>query len=199
MKLLAFAASNSSQSINRQLVDYAIRLLTEGLVEGVPASEVEISTIDLNDFEMPIYSIDRQNADGIPQPAHDFYDMIGAADALLISFAEHNGSYTVAYKNVFDWASRINMRVYHDKPIVMLSTSPGGGGGGFVLRSAGHLAQYFGNEVLASLAIPRFDQNFDVESGTVSDPDLDRQLRDALATLSGVLEATSAAPQSTAT
>ena len=199
MKLLAFAASNSSQSINRQLVDYAIRLLTEGQTEGVPADEVEISTIDLNDFEMPIYSIDRQNADGIPQPAHDFYDTIGAADALLISFAEHNGSYTVAYKNVFDWASRINMRVYHDKPIVMLSTSPGGGGGGFVLRTAGHLAGYFGNEVLASLAIPRFGENFDTEAGVVSDPDLDAQLRDALATLSGVLEATTAAPQSTAT
>ena len=187
MKLLAFAASNSSQSINRQLVDYAIRLLTAGLVEGVPASEVEISTIDLNDFEMPISSIDRQNADGIPQPAHDFYDTIGAADALLISFAEHNGSYTVAYKNVFDWASRINMRVYHDKPIVMLSTSPGGGGGGFVLRTAGHLAGYFGNKVLASLAIPRFGENFDTEAGIVTDPDLDAQLREALATLSGVL------------
>ncbi|WP_423919076.1 NADPH-dependent FMN reductase [Candidatus Poriferisodalis sp.] len=186
MNLLAFAASNSSQSINRQLVDYAIRLLTDGLVEGVPASEVEVRMIDLNDFEIPIYSIDRQNADGIPQPAHDFYDTIGAADALLISFAEHNGSYTVAYKNIFDWASRINMRVYHDKPIVMLSTSPGGGGGRFVLRSAAHLAQYFGNEVLASLSIPKFDQNFDTTAGTLTNADLDAQLQDALATLSKV-------------
>ncbi|WP_419554559.1 NADPH-dependent FMN reductase [Candidatus Poriferisodalis sp.] len=190
MKLLAFAASNSSQSINRQLVTYAVRLLQDGHIEGVPSGEVEVSTIDLNDFEMPIYSIDRQNADGIPQPAHDFYDTIGAADALLISFAEHNGSYTVAYKNVFDWASRINMRVYHDKPIVMLSTSPGGGGGGFVLRTAGHLAQYFGNEVLASLAIPRFGENFDTATGTLADADLDAQLRDALATLSKVTENT---------
>ena len=186
MKLLAFAASNSSQSINRQLVDYAIGLLADGEIEGVPAGALEISTLDLNDFEMPIYSIDRQEAGGIPQAAHDFYDTLGAADALLISFAEHNGSYTVAFKNVFDWASRIDMRVYHDKPIVMLSTSPGGGGGGFVLRTAGHLAGYFGNEVLASLAIPRFGENFDPESGTLTDPDLNAQLRDALATLSTV-------------
>lgn len=187
MKLLAFAASNSSQSINRQLVDYAIGLLQGGEIDGVDPDALEISTLDLNDFEMPIYSIDRQEAGGIPQPAHDFYNALGAADALLISFAEHNGSYTVAYKNVFDWASRIDMRVYHDKPIVMLSTSPGGGGGGFVLRTASHLAGYFGNEVLASLAIPRFGQNFDNEAGTLSDPDLDAQLREALATLSGVL------------
>ena len=187
MKLLAFAASNSSQSINRQLVDYAIGLLADGEIEGVPAGALEISTLDLNDFEMPIYSIDRQEAGGIPQAAHDFYDTLGAADALLISFAEHNGSYTVAFKNVFDWASRIDMRVYHDKPIVMLSTSPGGGGGGFVLRTAGHLAGYFGNEVLASLAIPRFGENFDTEAGVLSNSELDAELREALATLSGLL------------
>ena len=187
MKLLAFAASNASHSINRQLVDYAVGLLADGQIEGVPAGALEISSLDLNDFEMPIYSIDRQNADGIPQPAHDFYHLLGAADALLISFAEHNGSYTVAYKNVFDWASRIDMRVYHDKPIVMLSTSPGGGGGGFVLRTAAHLAGYFGNEVLASLAVPRFGENFDTEASRLTDPDLDVQLRQALAKLAGVL------------
>lgn len=196
MKLLAFAASNSSQSINRQLVDYVIGLLQGGEIDGVDPDALEISTLDLNDFEMPIYSIDRQEAGGIPQPAHDFYNALGAADALLISFAEHNGSYTVAYKNVFDWASRIDMRVYHDKPIVMLSTSPGGGGGGFVLRTASHLAGYFGNEILATLSIPRFGQNFDTEAGAVSDPDLDAQLREALATLSEVLSGGSEDPAS---
>lgn len=196
MKLLAFAASNSSQSINRQLVNYAIGLLEGGQIEGVRADALEISTLDLNDFEMPIYSIDRQNADGIPQQAHDFYDTIGAADALLISFAEHNGSYTVAFKNVFDWASRIEMRVYHDKPIVMLATSPGGGGGGFVLRTASQLAGYFGNEVLASLSIPRFAENFDTDKGAVSNPELDAGLREALATLSGVPSGGSEEPAS---
>lgn len=196
MKLLAFAASNSSQSINRQLVEYAIGLLQGGQIDGVDPDALEISTLDLNDYEMPIYSIDRQEAGGIPQPAHDFYNALGAADALLISFAEHNGSYTVAFKNVFDWASRIDMRVYHDKPIVMLSTSPGGGGGGFVLRTASHLAGYFGNEILASLSIPRFGENFDTEAGAVSDPDLDAQLREALATLSEVLSGGSEEPAS---
>ena len=184
VKLLAFAASNSSQSINRQLVDYAIRLLQSGKIDGVDPGAIEIETLDLNDYEMPIYSLDRQEADGIPQPAHDFYNTIGAADALLISFAEHNGSYTVAFKNVFDWASRIDMHVYHDKPIVMLSTSPGGGGGGFVLRTASNLAGYFGNEVLASLPIPKFGESFDTASGKLTDPELDAQLREALAALS---------------
>lgn len=186
MKLLAFAASNSSKSINRQLVSYAVGLLEDGLIDGVDAGVVDAEMIDLNDFEMPIFSVERQEADGVPQLAHDFYDKIGEADALLISFAEHNGSYTAAFKNIFDWASRVNVRVYHDKPIVMLSTSPGNGGGGYVLRSAAHLAQYFGNEVLASLPVPRFDENFDTAAGSLANPELDAELRAALATLSGV-------------
>ena len=190
MKLLAFAATNSKQSINRQLIDYSVGLIADGKIDGVPAGAMEISTLDLNDYELPIYSIDRQNAGGIPQLAQDFLDTIGAADALLVSFAEHNGSYTVAFKNVFDWASRIQMRVFHDKPIVMLSTSPGGGGGANVLRAASQLAGYFGNEILASLSVPRFGENFDTVAQELTDPDLDAQLRNALATLSRVLTET---------
>ena len=189
MRLLAFAASNSSESINRQIVNYAIELLSDGVIVGVPADKLEISTLDLNDFEMPIYSIDRQNANGIPQQAYDFYNAVAATDALLISFAEHNGSYAVAYKNVYDWASRIEMRVYQDKPIVMFSTSPGGGGGAAVLWAASQLATYLGNEVLATLAIPKFGENFDMSGGTITDTDLDTQLRSALASLSNVSDA----------
>ena len=148
MKILAFAATTSTTSINRQLIDYATRLLDDGLLD-----DVEIDTIDLNDYEMPIYSIDRQNETGIPQAAHDFFDRIGAADALLISFAEHNGFYTAAYKNIFDWVSRIDMRVYQDKPAVLLSTSIGPGGGANVLNTAVMSGQFFGYDVAASLAL----------------------------------------------
>ena len=123
MKILAFAASTSRQSINKQLLTYAARLLHDGLVDG---AAVEI--IDLNDYEMPIFSIDRENESGIPLQAHDFFAKIGDADAILISFAEHNGQYTAAYKNIFDWTSRINKRIYQDKPAVLFSTSTGPGG-----------------------------------------------------------------------
>jgi len=183
MRILAFAATTSTQSINRQLIDYATGLITDGSVTGLPA-DIEIDTIDLNDYEMPIYSIDRQNESGIPQLAHDFFNKIGQADAVLISFAEHNGFYTAAYKNIFDWASRIDMRVYQDRPAVLFSTSIGGGGGGNVLNTAVMSGQFFGYDVTASLAIPSFHQNFDIESGTLTHSELDAQFRDALGTLS---------------
>ncbi len=181
MKILTFAASTSSQSINKQLIAYASRLLEDGLI-----GPVEITNLDIHDHEMPIYSVDRETEGGIPQLAHDFYDAITAADALVISFAEHNGFYTSAYKNLFDWTSRIDKRVYQGKPSVLLSASAGPGGGRNVLGTAVASGQFFGNEVRASLSIPSFADNFDTEAVSLSNPDLDAELRAALSTLATV-------------
>jgi chromate reductase len=173
MKVLAFAASNSRSSINKALVTYASSLL----------EHAEIEVIDLNDYEMPIYSSDRENDSGIPQRAHDFYNKISAADALIISFAEHNGSYTAAYKNLFDWTSRIDPKVYQDKPTVLLATSPGPGGAGGVLAAAKGSAPYFGMDVKADLSLAKFFDEFDVEKGTLKNATTNDQLLTAISQL----------------
>lgn len=160
MKILSFAASNSRQSINKHLVAYASTILRER-----SGTNAEVEIIDLNDYEMPIYSIDRENESGIPAEAHRFFNQVRDADAVLISFAEHNGSYTAAYKNLYDWASRIDMRVYDSKPMVLLSTSPGAGGGQNVLRTAVEALPHFGADVRGSFSLAKFYDNFDVESG----------------------------------
>lgn len=178
MNILAFAASSSSKSINKALVTHACDLLENELIEGCATT-----TLDLNDFEMPIYSQDREEQDGIPQLAHDFYQAIGDADALLISYAEHNGSYSAAYKNIFDWMSRIDMRVYQDKPTIMLSTSPGRGGGANALRTGVESAPYFGNDLKASLSIPRFYDNFDLAEKKLTNEEISAELRQALSTI----------------
>ncbi|WP_108651396.1 NADPH-dependent FMN reductase [Dongshaea marina] len=171
MKILAFAASNSRNSINRQLIQYAVSLLQN--------AEVEI--IDIHDYEMPIFSVDREQELGQPPEAQQFFKKIGEADALLISFAEHNGSYTAAYKNLYDWSSRIDPKVFQGKPMVLLSTSPGPGGAQNVLGMATHSAPYFGGTVKASLSIPSFYQNFNEEAGVLINPELHTQLETALA------------------
>lgn len=176
MKILAFAASSSRTSINKQLVSYAADIL-----EVKHNADVEI--IDLNDFEMPIYSADREKDSGVPSQAQDFYDKIGAAEAILISFAEHNASYTAAYKNLFDWTSRIDAKVYQNKPVVMLATSPGPSGAGNVLNSAKNSAPYFGIDLKASLSVAKFFDNFDTAKGIITDPDIDTELNSALSAL----------------
>ena len=123
MKILAIPASNSRKSINKDLINYAASLL----------SQHEVEVININDYEMPIYSSDLEEAYGIPEAATRFFNKIQQADALLISYAEHNGNYTAAYKNLFDWTTRVNMKVYQGKPTIMLATSPGPGGAKSVL------------------------------------------------------------------
>ena len=169
MKVLALAASNSSTSINKLLATYAAGL--------VPNADVEV--LDLNDFEMPIFSEDKDKEKELGQPdlAKRFFQKIGEADAIIISYAEHNGSYTAAFKNVFDWTSRIDMKVYQGKPVIMLATSPGPGGAATVLAAATGSAPYFAAEVKGSLSIPSFYDNFDMEKGELKNEALAQKLK----------------------
>ena len=145
--------------------------------------QAEVTLLDLNDYEMPIYSIDRENEGGIPEAAHRFRDAIRSADALLMSFAEHNGTYTAAYKNIFDWASRIEGKVFAGKPMMTMAASPGGRGGAGVLEVINKGAPHFGGEVKASLSVGRFSEHFDQEMGVLADATLSQSLRTALAAL----------------
>ncbi len=173
MKVLAFAASSSKKSINAQLVRHAASLI----------KDCEIEYLDINDYEMPIFSVDREDEFGIPEPAHRFYHKIGQADALLISFAEHNSSYTAAYKSLFDWTSRIDGKVFQGKPMVILSTSPGGRGGASVLETAVNSAARFGGVVKASMPVPKFYENFDTQAGKLINDELLSSLKSTLGAL----------------
>ncbi len=167
MKVLAIAATNSRKGLNRQIIEHAM-----GLIEGGLLADATVEILDLNDYEMPVFSVERLEAGGVPEEGQRFYDKIGEADALVISFAEHNGSYSAAWKNTYDWASRIDMAVYQGKKVAMFATSPGGRGGRGVLDAATMVAPFFGAELVGSLAIPSFGENFDQESGSIADPEL---------------------------
>jgi NAD(P)H-dependent FMN reductase len=169
-RIVAFAASSSSRSINKQLVTYAA-----GLIDGV---EVEI--LDLNDFELPLFSVDREDELGQPELAQAFLEKITSSAGVIISFAEHNGCYSAAYKNIYDWASRISPKVYQDKPMVLLATSPGGRGGKSVLELAASQIPRFGGEVIASISVPWFTENFDADNGAMINAEIAAQIKQAV-------------------
>ncbi|MFD2909905.1 NADPH-dependent FMN reductase [Flavobacterium ardleyense] len=154
-KIIAFGASSSKNSINKQLANYAAHQF----------ENVEVELLDLNDYEMSVFSVDKQKVNGIPQLAHDFYAKLGSADLILISFAEHNGAYSSAFKNILDWASRINGNTFHDKPMFLLATSTGPRGGSTVLEIAKNRFPFQGGKVLSSFSLPTFQDNFDAEKG----------------------------------
>ncbi len=164
-KILAFGASSSKKSINKQLATYTANLFKDAKVE----------LLDLNDFEMPIYSMDKEKEDGIPQLALDFYAKIGDSDLIIISFAEHNGAYSSAFKNIFDWMSRINGKTFQEKPVLLMATSPGARGGSSVLEIANNRFPFQGAIVKGSFSLPSFNDNFDADKG-ITNEDLKKDL-----------------------
>ena len=170
MKIIAFAASSSTKSINKKLVTHAASLL----------EDVSIEVLDLNDYELPLFSEDKEVEIGQPELAKQFLAKITEGDAVIISFAEHNGSYSAAYKNIFDWCSRINPKVYQNKPMVLLSTSPGQGGGSNVLSTAMNSIPFFDGIIKGSFSLPSFYDNFDIENNVVSNKELATKLEEVV-------------------
>lgn len=150
MNIVAFGASNSKHSINQQFAHYAALQFGD-----------EVQMLDLNDFEMPIYSIDREKENGIPEEALEFLDIITDADLLVISMAEHNGAYTAAFKNLLDWTSRSEQKLFQHKPVFLLSTSPGGFGGGNSMQLALTRFPKHAAEIIGHFSLPSFQENFD--------------------------------------
>lgn len=167
-KIIAFAGSNSKNSINKQLITYA---------SGMIADE-EVTILDLNDFDIPIYSIDTETDNGFPEDAEKFLEIIQSADGIMLSLAEHNGAYTAAFKNLLDWLSRIDSNVWANKPMLLMATSPGARGGKFVLDMAESRMPILGAHVVEVFSLPSFYDNF--SEGQISDTSLNQTLTEAI-------------------
>ena len=158
-KIIAFGASSSKASINKQLATYVANEF----------ADVAVEILDLNAYEMPIFSVDKQQENGIPKLAQDFYEKLGSADLIVISFAEHNGAYSSAFKNILDWTSRISANTFQGKPMLLLATSPGPRGGSTVLEIAKNRFPFQGGIVKGSYSLPSFGENFDAEKGITNE------------------------------
>ncbi|WP_200879744.1 NADPH-dependent FMN reductase [Porphyromonas sp. COT-108 OH1349] len=177
IKIVAFSGSTSSTSINRHLVTSVLNQMFGH----------EVRFLDLNDYEMPIFSEDREKA-GYPSQIKAFLEAMDEADAIVCSLAEHNGSYSAAFKNIFDWSSRVRREVFAQKPMLLMSTSPGRLGGANVLAAAKSTFPLYGADVVATFSLPSFGHNFDVESLSITDHTLKAQCSEAVSTLLARLE-----------
>lgn len=158
-KIIAFGASSSKNSINRTLANFAANRI----------DNVEVKLLDLNDYEMPIFSVDRENDNGIHELALKFKEEVKNADGIIISFAEHNGAYSAAFKNIYDWVSRIDGNVWESKPLFLLATSPGGRGGKSVLELAHSRYSHGYKNTIVTFSLPSFYENFSSENGIANE------------------------------
>ena len=174
--IIAFAGSDSKTSINKQLAAY-----TASLVENA-----NVKVLDLNEYELPLYGIDKEKEIGIPENAHKFLKIIQEADGIVVSLAEHNGAYATVFKNIFDWMSRIDGKLWGNIPMLLMATSPGARGGQTVLDIAKGRFPYMGGNIIGDYSLPSFNDNF--KDGKLVDATLLEKLHVEVAKLKAAVD-----------
>ena len=149
MKIVAFAGSNSSKSINHQFIEYIARQLSNHGVE----------IICLTDFNIPMYGIDIENY-GFPKGVMELHANIRDADGIIISVAEHNGNVTAFFKSIIDWVSRYDSEFLKGKKWLLFSTAPGKRGGASSLAIAQKTLNYFKGELVGTYSLSNFHSVF---------------------------------------
>lgn len=175
-KILAFAGSNSSTSINHQFITH--------ISNRINGHEIKI--IKLMDYEIPMFSVDKQNNDGIPLDIQVIKNLISEHDALMISVNEHNGTVSAFFKNILDWLSRLDKNFLADKKILLISTSPGARGAASSLEYTKEILPRFGGQVIESFSFPSFNDNF--ENDTIQNEMLNMGIEDVLTTFAHEIE-----------
>lgn len=167
--IITLGGSNSKNSISKALAEYVGSLLTN----------YNVQNIDLNHYEMPLFSVDSESEEGFPKSAIALSKVMENADGFVIALAEHNGAYSAAFKNMFDWLSRIEGNIWREKPMILLSTSPGARGGASVLEIALSRFPRHAAHIVGSLAVPYFDKNF--QEGKISNDELQIEILELIA------------------
>jgi len=158
MKILALSTSNSLQSINQAFAIWAAKQLA--------ASSIQVR--NMNDYELPIYSPQREQECPKPDAVRGFLSDVEEADIIIIGYAEHNGNFTAAWKNVSDWVSRSERRFFLNKPVLALATSPGKGGAASVLALGKTQVAHSGGDLVEAISLPSFQEHYNENEGQVT-------------------------------
>lgn len=161
LRILAFSGSARRESLNRKLLAAAI--------QATRAAGAEVTLLDLNDFEMPLYHGDLEDAEGLPPNAVRLIELINAHAGLLIASPEYNSMFTPLLKNTIDWCTRGDDNPFIGKVAAVVSASPGALGGVRSLTLVRQLLLHLGCHIVpAQTTLPHADKAFDAE-GNLTD------------------------------
>lgn len=126
VKILAFAGSTGTLSLNKKLVSHATRLAQQ---QGA-----EVNLIDLKNYPLPLYDSDFERESGVPENALTIRAMMMESDGMLISCPEYNSAISGVLKNTIDWISRpipdqTALAAFTGKTAALLAASTGRLGG----------------------------------------------------------------------
>lgn len=174
-KILAFAGSNSSTSINHELVLCAVQKL-------------QYSTghvIRLTDYPLPMFGEDIERELGSPNVLKELLLKIKEADAVMLSVNEHNSSVSAFFKNVIDWLSRVEYKCLHGKKVFLMSTSNGKRGGQSAHEYTQGVLPRLDAEEVFNFTLPSYSENF--KDGEIINNELRIELETQLAAFEAAL------------
>ena len=180
VKILSFAGSIRSESINKRLAKIAMR--------AAEAAGAEVTFADLADYQMPLYCPDWESKNGIPDEVIAFKELMKSHQGFIISSPEYNGSLTGILKNTIDWMTRPyadepRMACFSGKIAGIVAASPGGLGG---LRGLHHLRVILAS--IGTFVLPNQVAVGNSETNLVDDESIkDEKLQQAITNLSGEL------------
>ncbi len=126
IKILAFDGSGRSASTNHHLLDI--------VTQGVQLAGGELTSINLRDYDLPLYDADLEAESGLPDAVLKLKQIFDAHQGFLIASPEYNGTVTPLLKNSIDWVSRPtagegSLKQFKGKVAGLMATSPGKLGG----------------------------------------------------------------------
>lgn len=164
-KILAFAGSTRTESVNKKLIRYATTF----------ATDADITLIDLRDYQLPLYDGDLETNEGLPENAYKLKELFLSHQGLMIASPENNSSYSAVLKNTIDWVSRPTpdeteyLICFKNKIASIMSASPGALGGLRSLAALRLLLENIGTTVLPTqFTLSKADQKFS-EDGSIND------------------------------
>ena len=174
-RIFAFAGSARRESLNRKFLAVAVAAARE--------AGGEVTLVDLNDYVLPLYHGDLEDASGLPETAAKLTKFIAEHDALLIASPEYNSMITPLLKNTFDWCTRGDDDPFPGKVAAVISASPGGFGGVRSLVMTQQLLLKLGCHVVpGQCALPNASKAFDA-AGKLLDARAEKSVRALVAAL----------------
>jgi len=167
------AASLRRGSYNKKLIRIA--------AAHCRAAGADVDLAELDEFAVPLYNFDDEQATGMPDGAQRFAARLAEANGLVLASPEYNNSVPGTIKNLIDWVSRIRPLPFKGKHALLLSASPslvGGNRGLWALRVPLEVLRVITFPTMFSLA--QAGQAF-TEDGALRDPTLAERLERTIA------------------
>ena len=173
MRVLAVSGSLRSNSHNTQILRAAAEVAPE---------DIEVELWD-GVRDLPLYDQDLEAGD-LPESVLRLREDWDAADAILFSTPEYNGSVPGVLKNAVDWASRpVRESALTNKTVAVVGASPGQFGAMWAQADLRKILGIAGARVVGDeLPVARVHEKLDAE-GRLLDGELEGRLRLLLETL----------------